>query len=77
MCRAVVLSVPGQVMDEALYYMLFATAVYGWKMYLWMNRTQGAPHAASKTRALLPPLFVQPHRIVLLLHTKQCSLCTS
>ncbi|GLC73248.1 hypothetical protein PLESTF_001351700 [Pleodorina starrii] len=27
-----------EVMEEALYYMRFATAVYGWKMFLWMNR---------------------------------------
>ncbi|GLI65498.1 hypothetical protein VaNZ11_009046 [Volvox africanus] len=27
-----------EVMQEALHYMRFAMAVYGWKMYLWMNR---------------------------------------
>ncbi|GIL75881.1 hypothetical protein Vretifemale_5611 [Volvox reticuliferus] len=27
-----------EVMQEALHYMKFAIAVYGWKMYLWMNR---------------------------------------
>ncbi|EFJ43798.1 hypothetical protein VOLCADRAFT_95936 [Volvox carteri f. nagariensis] len=30
------------VMEEALHYMRFATAVYGWKMYLWMNRRRVA-----------------------------------
>ncbi|PNW80565.1 hypothetical protein CHLRE_07g322900v5 [Chlamydomonas reinhardtii] len=32
-------NVSDEVMEEALYYMRFATAVYGWKMFLWLNRT--------------------------------------
>ncbi|KAG2440965.1 hypothetical protein HXX76_003818 [Chlamydomonas incerta] len=32
-------NVTDEVMEEALYYMRFATAVYGWKMFLWLNRT--------------------------------------
>ncbi|KAG2450487.1 hypothetical protein HYH02_004988 [Chlamydomonas schloesseri] len=32
-------NVTEEVMEEALYYMRFATAVYGWKMFLWLNRT--------------------------------------
>ncbi|GFR47184.1 hypothetical protein Agub_g8776 [Astrephomene gubernaculifera] len=29
-----------EVMEEAVHYMRFATAVYGWKLYFWMNRLQ-------------------------------------
>ncbi|KXZ56293.1 hypothetical protein GPECTOR_1g258 [Gonium pectorale] len=34
------LNVAPEVLEEALHYMRFATAVYGWKMYLWINRQQ-------------------------------------
>ena len=42
--------------QEALHYMRFATAVYGWQMFLWLNRLKGALGAGG-------PGFVLPPRI--------------